>query len=108
MAAFLHDDAGAEKADARHHIGGDLARARLPVEMQAERHERSRADRDKNIGAQARAALAILPLGADRGGEHEGERDMQGKAEKLAEIDWMKHRRRDLRIYSGFASRRRR
>jgi hypothetical protein len=46
-----------------------------------------------------------LPLGADRGGEDEGERDAQGKPEEFAKVDGVKHRHRVRQMRPGFAPR---
>ena len=66
MHALLHDDAGAEEADAGDDIGGDLGRAWGPLTRTPSVTKDGRADRDQHIGAKARVALPILPLRADR------------------------------------------
>ncbi len=69
--AFLQDDAGAEKADARGDIGQNPGRPLGAHQPHAEIDEGGGAERDQRIGAQAGVTLAILPLGPDQRPEHE-------------------------------------
>ncbi|CAH1654633.1 hypothetical protein CHELA17_20882 [Chelatococcus asaccharovorans] len=97
IAAILHDDAGTEEADAGHDIGDD---ARGTIGSRDEKREIDKGcgtHRDENIGAQARAALPVLPLDADQRAEEEGAEqthkgvEQRGKIESLYEL----HRSRE-------------
>jgi len=87
MRALLHDDAGAEEADAGDDISRELRRPLAAVEMHAERHEGRCADSDEDIGAQARAALAPLALGADQRRQHKGDDDADGQIQQMPEAE---------------------
>ncbi|MNS96561.1 hypothetical protein D3C72_1308680 [compost metagenome] len=67
--AFAHDDAGAQKADARHHLRGDAHVARGIAFEHGNHHEQRGADGYQRVRAQARHALAQLAFGADHGAQ---------------------------------------
>ena len=67
--AFAHDDAGAQKADARHHLRGDAQVAVGIAFEHGNHHEQRGADGHQRVRAQARHALAQLAFGADHGAQ---------------------------------------
>ena len=69
---MLHDDTGAEKADAGDNVGDNLGRAGIAIEMHADVDEGSCAHGDQHMRAQAAAALAVLALSPNQPPEHEG------------------------------------
>src|SRR5271170_2212129 len=87
MCALLHDDAGAEEADAGNDVGRDLRRAGIAIEVHAKRDERGGADGDQHIGAQSGAALPPLPLRADQRSQHERDDDANAEIEQMAEVE---------------------
>ena len=74
--AFAQDDAGAEEADAAHHLGGDARRIAL-ADQAGEHDEARRAQRDQGVGPQPRHLLVPLALEADRTAEQQRRRQAQ-------------------------------
>ena len=69
---MLHDDAGAKKADAGDHVGDNLGRAGIAIEMHADVDEGCRAYGHQHMRAQTAAALAVLALSPNQPPKHEG------------------------------------
>ena len=60
-----------------------------PVDAVGKIDEGRSPDADQHIGAQAGAALAILPLGADQGAQHEGDEQADQRIEEIVELESM-------------------
>jgi hypothetical protein len=84
---LLHDHAGTEEADARHHVGDDLGSAGIAIEVLADVHKSGSAHRHQHMGAQAAAALAVLALGPDQGAEHERRGQADQRVEEVVELE---------------------
>ncbi len=69
---------GAEKADARNHVGHDLRGPCMPAEPHADVDESRRAHRHEDVGPQPRIALPVLPFRTDQGAEAEGHEKNEG------------------------------
>jgi hypothetical protein len=78
LGAFLHDDAGAQKADARHDIGNHPDRAVARAHAQAQIDKGGGAHRHQHIGPQARGALPPLALKADQPAQDKGGQEGDG------------------------------
>jgi len=89
MSAPAQAPTAAEKADARHHIGDHAHAAVGAGQMIGEIDEGRCAHRDQHIGAQAGAALPVLPLGADQGAEHEGREQADQCVKEIIELERM-------------------
>jgi hypothetical protein len=65
--------------------------------------ERRCPDGDKDVGSQTRATLAILPLGADQGSEHEGRQQADQRVEEIIKLEGLDeaHYDGDLRAVGG-------
>ena len=87
IAALLHDDAGAEKADAGYDVGDDLRGAGVAVEMHSDIDEGRRADGDQHVRAQTAAALPVLPLGTNQTAKDEGSEQVDERVEEVIESE---------------------
>ena len=84
---LLHDDAGAEKADARHDIRDDADGFGIAGDALRKVDEGGRSDGDKHVGSQAGRALPVLPLRPDQYAEHEGGEQAHRRVEKRHEFE---------------------
>ena len=74
IAFFAHDDAGTQKADARHHIRHHPHRT-LRTKQRGGHVDKNRcAQRHQHIGAQPGGALAVLALHANQAAQHKSRR----------------------------------
>jgi hypothetical protein len=87
MGALLHDDARAQKADARHDIGNHAHPAIGPRRAQPKVDKGRRAHRHQHIGAQPRRALAPLPLQPDQRAQQEGRQQADATGQQREHID---------------------
>mmetsp|Transcript_6617 Transcript_6617/g.27509 ORF Transcript_6617/g.27509 Transcript_6617/m.27509 type:complete len:265 (+) Transcript_6617:395-1189(+) len=87
IGALLHDGAGAEKAHARHDIGGHMHRAVVAAQALGHVDKHRRRHRHQCIGAQAGRALAPLTLQTDQAAQHKGRCDADEGVEQGGQIE---------------------
>lgn len=90
-AAFAHDDASAEEADAGDDVGDDVEGAGIAavefVEADGNIDEEGGADTDEDVGAKAGGALADLAFVADEAAEEEGGEECDEAIEEGGEVE---------------------
>jgi hypothetical protein len=88
----FHDRARPEKTDAGDDIGDHPHAAVRAGQVVGEIDESGGADRDENIGAQARAALPVLAFGANQRAEHERSKQANEGVEEVEELKVCRNR----------------
>ena len=83
----FHDDAGAEEADPRDHIGDHMHRAFGSLQGHRKIDKGRRTDGNQHIGSQARGPLPVLPLRADQGAQHKGRGQADQRVEEIDDLE---------------------